>query len=41
MNRAVVNGESNCSELNILEDFIACGMLALGSQVEVLNQTYF
>lgn len=30
MNRAVVNDESNCSELSILEDFVVCGMLALG-----------
>lgn len=38
---AVVN-ESNCCELNILEDFVVCRMLAIGDvQVEVLSQRYF
>lgn len=34
--------ESNCCEPNILEDFVVCGMLAMGDiQVEVLSQRYF
>lgn len=34
--------ESNCFELNLLEDFVVCGMLAIGdTQVEVLNQRHF